>query len=980
MLAAKVTAPVESSQDLGCLTPLQDTLQPLTLFNAPAGYLLSGCLASSLRAAGHPLLWVRIGTEECGPASFLLALIEAAQRCKPGLGLATLRLMHTHLGPVQGWPPLYAALGLELGQNLPSASVIVIENFQHIYLHLQTFPLFKTHLLPALQGHTACLLVSDRPLKKTAFASQDVAQPATYCQVVGATDLRLRTGAALGLSRQYAPGLSADCIRHTLLISDGRAEVLEAVLAANQVLSPDLISQAVRKANSLAQLLSGLLRCYLAASSPRFVQILALAVQIEYLHPDLIHAVWGEPVWPAGPWLQPLEDQWVRLRDLWLEALRSSLRVNPTINENALQQVADYFFQTGAALDAIPLYFQLGDLVHAAQALDSVHENMLNMGQWGRLGKWLKRLPESIFKDWPWLAYSLGEIEAAQGNLDQARQSFGAASTWFVRRAEPGGACMSLLAESALAAWQEDYEKAQLSAQTAQKIAQDHQLEWHQGWSGWQLGCLSARREQIDEAASFFQQSAEALKDTPFQRLADETTNLSQRQANLQRQRDLHLQAAQENEIAAHQTALRLGRMILSPSENLESILAEQGWSKMPLMLKLSPAMLTEQLAFESPWTQMVKNALGQRLRHFPRLVEWLKPAQSASENDPPTPPTVQIALPALRLSGPLLDPIHANPEPEADAPAYALVMPGPGSTFHPGRPDHLDENGSPNAEQAANNLSEIFEAGDLSDPDNLHNAPVDPAPTSGLTIYCLGAFRVFHGTQFVENWGSKKAQQIFKYLVLHRTYPLPKEVLMNTIWPEADPEAARRNLHQAVYLLRQAIKSELGLSCILFDNDCYRIDPVLKLWVDHEEFERQVQTGQLLEKSGQVEQAMEAYGMAEGLYQDDFLVEDLYEDWPKTQREYLWQQYLMVTHRLAAYYLDQKDYTPAMALGRRILSKDNAQEPAHQILIRAYLGQGLRHMAMRQYKSCAQALKQELSIAPAPETQPLYRQILNPR
>jgi DNA-binding SARP family transcriptional activator len=200
----------------------------------------------------------------------------------------------------------------------------------------------------------------------------------------------------------------------------------------------------------------------------------------------------------------------------------------------------------------------------------------------------------------------------------------------------------------------------------------------------------------------------------------------------------------------------------------------------------------------------------------------------------------------------------------------------------------------------------------------------------------------------------------------------------MDTFWPEADPEAARRNLHQAIYALRQTLKIDsLDFQHIQFENDRYRFNPALNIWLDDEEFERHVAIGQKYEQSHALDKAMAEYGIAEGLYQGDFLAEDLYEDWTQARRQNLWQTYLSVAYRLTQYYLDRGEYAATIALSQHILAMDNCQEEAHQTLMNCYLAYGQRHLALRQYQLCVQVLKTELELAPSAETQAIYHQIV---
>ena len=272
------------------------------------------------------------------------------------------------------------------------------------------------------------------------------------------------------------------------------------------------------------------------------------------------------------------------------------------------------------------------------------------------------------------------------------------------------------------------------------------------------------------------------------------------------------------------------------------------------------------------------------------------------------------------------------------------------------------------------------------STPSQLYKSPqiapsVSPLDQTGqapsLAVYCLGPLRIYRNDCLIENWSSKKGQSIFKYLVMHRDSLAQKDLLMDTFWPDADPEAARRNLHQAIYSLRQTFN--LGNSefqYIQFWNDGYRLNPILNIWVDYEEFEQHVQAGQLLEERNKVESAMAEYGIAEGLYQDDFLTDDPYEEWCQSRRRYLLQTYLSTASRLARYYLKCGEHAATIALSRRILSKDNCQEEAHQYLMRCYLEQGQRHLALSQYQLCVQLLRDELGLSPSAETQNLYLQI----
>jgi DNA-binding SARP family transcriptional activator len=254
-----------------------------------------------------------------------------------------------------------------------------------------------------------------------------------------------------------------------------------------------------------------------------------------------------------------------------------------------------------------------------------------------------------------------------------------------------------------------------------------------------------------------------------------------------------------------------------------------------------------------------------------------------------------------------------------------------------------------------------------------------EQAPAS-LVVYCLGPFRVYQNDNLIRDWNGLKGQCIFKYFILHRYRPVAKDILMDLFWPDADPEAARRNLHQAVYSLRQTLKQgNPDFQYVQFENDCYMLNPEMALWLDSEEFERRARAGRRLEADGKLVEAITEYGVAEGLYQGDYMMEDLYEDWPSLRREHIRNLYLVISDRLSAYYIRQAEYAAAIALCQRALAQDKCCEEAYRRLMQCYLAQGQRHQAVRQYQACVQVLKEELDLTPSEETTTLYQRIVAP-
>lgn len=258
-----------------------------------------------------------------------------------------------------------------------------------------------------------------------------------------------------------------------------------------------------------------------------------------------------------------------------------------------------------------------------------------------------------------------------------------------------------------------------------------------------------------------------------------------------------------------------------------------------------------------------------------------------------------------------------------------------------------------------------------------LPSHPEESSVEASLLIYCLGPFRVYKNEQLIEKWPGNKCRQVLKYLVVHQATATNQEVLMELFWPEMDAKGARRNLYQAIYNLRQALQDDgAGHSYVLTEENHYRLNPELDLWVDSEAFDQHVQKAQTLMAAKRQEEAMREFQQAESLYQGEFLAEDRYEDWPLVLRENLKNAYLDALDQLSQHFYASEQFSMSIYYCRKILGEDNCREDVHRRVMLCYLSLGQPHLALRQYHSCVEALREELDVPPMPATEELYKQI----
>jgi DNA-binding SARP family transcriptional activator len=245
---------------------------------------------------------------------------------------------------------------------------------------------------------------------------------------------------------------------------------------------------------------------------------------------------------------------------------------------------------------------------------------------------------------------------------------------------------------------------------------------------------------------------------------------------------------------------------------------------------------------------------------------------------------------------------------------------------------------------------------------------------TPDITAHLLGELRVTFHDRPVEIWSSGRGRAVFEYLLVHRHSKVRRDRLMSIFWPQVSPDAARNSLNVAIHGLRQSLRSAVGDTAVVIHRDqAYFIEPTLEIWVDVEVFEEQLKTAHQHLASAEFVKAEAAFEAATWLYQGEFLADDPYEEWAIVTREHLRLCYLDALDRLGALRLDSGDYAGCVAVCLKILACDSCREDAHCRLMRCYSRQGQGQLALRQYHSCAAALRTELDVAPAPATTELF-------
>jgi SARP family transcriptional regulator, regulator of embCAB operon len=244
---------------------------------------------------------------------------------------------------------------------------------------------------------------------------------------------------------------------------------------------------------------------------------------------------------------------------------------------------------------------------------------------------------------------------------------------------------------------------------------------------------------------------------------------------------------------------------------------------------------------------------------------------------------------------------------------------------------------------------------------------------TAGVVAaHLLGGFRLSVQGAPIDVRLRRRVRDVLAYLVTYRHVPVPRDVLMEAIWPGARPDGARNSLHVALSGARQALRAVAPTPVIERYHDSYRIMPTFDVWTDVEQFERECSAGRRAAAAGEP-MAMRHYETACQLYEGDFLADDPYSEWAARRRNELRLAAIDAQSRLVDAYVERRSFAAAAPLARHVIDGDPCNEHVHRQLMVCYAATALRHLALFQYHRLAEELWSTFRVRPSAPTQRLY-------
>lgn len=218
----------------------------------------------------------------------------------------------------------------------------------------------------------------------------------------------------------------------------------------------------------------------------------------------------------------------------------------------------------------------------------------------------------------------------------------------------------------------------------------------------------------------------------------------------------------------------------------------------------------------------------------------------------------------------------------------------------------------------------------------------------------------------------------LLAYLLLHHDRTIARAELLEHVWADRGDRLTAGAFNTALWRLRRLLDGRTRSAGALLRCDTgggIGLDPAALPHVDVLVFDRLVQPALAVPCAALTPALCRALLEGVALYPADLLL-DHGDDWVLRERERYRRQYLNARGRLMEHAMLHHDPVAAIGHAQAVLDCEPLREDVHRVLMTAYVAAGQRALALRQFERCRTLLRQELAIAPMPDTVALYRQI----
>jgi DNA-binding SARP family transcriptional activator/DNA-binding beta-propeller fold protein YncE len=261
-----------------------------------------------------------------------------------------------------------------------------------------------------------------------------------------------------------------------------------------------------------------------------------------------------------------------------------------------------------------------------------------------------------------------------------------------------------------------------------------------------------------------------------------------------------------------------------------------------------------------------------------------------------------------------------------------------------------------------------------------MQNAGKEMASPAQLRVFLAGRVAVEADGQAIDatTFPGRQGRLLFAYLVTEQGRPVPRDELAEALWEDAPPATWEKALTVLASKLRTLLTIDGldGTSALTGASGCYRLDLPEGTWVDVVAAKAAVATADEALAGDEPEQARSEATLAASLAQGAFLPGDD-GAWVAAKRRELAEIHVRALRVLADACLRLGETAEAVSWAEQVTALEPFRETGYRRLMEAHVAAGNRAEALRVYERCRRLLADELGTYPSPETEALYRRLL---
>ncbi|HEX6511268.1 MAG TPA: BTAD domain-containing putative transcriptional regulator [Chloroflexota bacterium] len=242
------------------------------------------------------------------------------------------------------------------------------------------------------------------------------------------------------------------------------------------------------------------------------------------------------------------------------------------------------------------------------------------------------------------------------------------------------------------------------------------------------------------------------------------------------------------------------------------------------------------------------------------------------------------------------------------------------------------------------------------------------------MNIRLLGALQIERGGERLGpgDFAGRKPKQLLEILLNERGHIVPRDRLIELLWPADPPLNADATLDTYVSLVRKRLGSgELRSVKPGYLIDCSHAE------VDVDRFEALAQQASAAREAGDLPAAESALAEARSLYHGPYLEDEAYAEWALGPRERLGEVYQHVLLSSAELAAARGDFQAALSLTEQALARAPDSEPAVRQLMLWLYALGRENEALQAYDRLRRTLLADLGVEPAPATTEQHARML---